>query len=579
LRGGPFFVLLVTMFGRKKNRQMREPGLGWKGWCWRLLLSGAGGSAVFLAFPTFDIAWLAWIALVPTIWAARGTSARQHFLIGLWAGTITNIGGFHWIGSMLMDFGHMSFPPAAFFTLLMGIYQGLVFALALWLLHWLRRRSSLGYWLLAPVAYVAAEFLLPFIFPWYYANSQYWVTPMIQVCELGGVTLLSFLLVVTNGFLLDTLVCLFEKRSGWWKALVCALAVPLLVGGYGLLRIYMVDRQAQAAPHLKIGLVEADVGIWEKEDRRKIDDNLVRHQRMSIELEKAGADLIVWPETSYLAPFTYARRAGDESVKRYRPIPRDAANIAPSASPPPEHAAEDRAAGTGGLDLTAPQRGFTTPLLFGALTARRNPDNDSPRHQGLDLLNTAILLDGKGNVLGAYDKVHLLIFGEHIPLGHLFPIFYKWLPEGGDLTAGKTVEVIPFGDFRIGIMICYEDILPAFTRDLAGKDPNIIINITNDAWFGETAEPYLHMALAVFRSVESRLVLIRSTNTGVSCFVDPAGRILSETRPTGAETLMENVPMMKGGTLYEALGDWPAYLCLVAIAFFWLRGRNKRKMR
>ncbi len=515
---------------------------------------------MFLAFPTFDIAGLAWIVLVPTIWAARGTSARQHFLVGLWAGTITNIGGFYWIGSMLMDFGHMSFPPAAIFTLLMGVYQGLVFAMALWLLHWLRRRSSLGYWLFAPIAYVAAEFLLPFIFPWYYANSQYWLTPMIQVCELGGVTLLSFLLVMTNGFLIDTLACLFEKRSRWWKPLLGALAVPLLVGGYGLLRMYMVDRQAQAAPHLKIGLVEADVGIWEKEDPRKTDDNLVRHQRMSIELEKSGADLIVWPETAYRLI-----------------IPRDATNIAPSVTLPPEHAAADRAAGTGDLDRTAPQRGFSAPLLFGALTARRNPDNDSPRHPGLDLLNTAILLDGKGNVLGAYDKVHLLIFGEYIPLGHVFPTFYKWLPEGGDLTAGKTVEVIPFGDFRIGIMICYEDILPAFTRDLAGKDPNLIINITNDAWFGTTAEPYLHMALAVFRSVESRLTLIRSTNTGVSCFVDPAGRILSQTKPTGAETLMESVPMMKGGTLYEALGDWPAYLCLAALAFFWLRGRGKRK--
>ncbi len=578
MQGGLFFVLLGPMFGRKKDRN-RKPGLGWRSWCLRLLLSGLGGICVFLAFPTFDMAGLAWIALVPTVLAAKGTSARQHFLIGLWAGTITNVGGFYWIGSMLMDFGHMSFPPAAFFTLLMGIYQGLVFALALWLLHWLRKRSSLGYWLHVPLAYVAAEFLLPFIFPWYYANSQYWVTPMIQVCELGGVSLLSFLLVMTNGFLIDTLVCLFEKQSGWWKPLLWALAVPLMLSGYGLLRLSMVDKQAQAAPHLKIGLVEADVGIWEKEDPRKTDDNLVRHQRMSIELEKSGADLIVWPETSYQAPYTFVLRKGDEQVGRYRPIPRDAAEIVPSATQPPEHASWDRAAGTDGLDRTAPQRGFSTPLLFGALTARRNPDNDSPRHPGIDLLNTAILLDGKGNVLGAYDKVHLLIFGEYIPLGHVFPTFYKWLPEGGDLTAGKTVEVIPFDDFRIGIMICYEDILPAFTRDLGGKDPNIIINITNDAWFGKTAEPYLHMALAVFRSVESRLTLIRSTNTGVSCFVDPAGRILSQTKPTGAETLMESVPMMKGGTLYEALGDWPAYLCLAALVFFWLRGRIKRKKR
>ena len=561
--------------GKKEKAQK----LGWKGWLWRLGFSGAGGAGVFLAFPIFDVAPLAWFTLVPTLWAVRGLSGGRHFLIGLWAGTVTNLGGFYWIGGMLMDFGHMGWVPSAFLTLLLAVYQGLVFAAWLWLYQWLRKRSDLPVWLLLPIAYVTAEILIPFIFPWFYANSQYWVIPFIQVCELGGVTLLSFLLVMTNGFLFDALVRWREKESRPWWPLIWAAAVPLLVFIYGVIRVAMVDAQAEAAPKMKIGLVEADVGIWEKEDPRKTKDNLVRHQRMSIDLEKRGAELIVWPETSYHAPFTYVRRRGQSQIVRERPIPRDAAFISQSDVFPPEHAEEDAENKVDYKDRFAPQRGFKTPLLFGALTYRDNPENMSPRHKGRDYLNTAILLDGTGKVLGAYDKVYLLLFGEYIPLGHTFPVFYEWLPEAGDLTAGESVEVIELGDFRIGVMICYEDIISAFTRDIADQDPNILINVTNDAWFGKTSEPYLHLALSVFRAVENRVPLIRSTNTGVSCFIDPAGRILSETGLTEAETLMETMPMMDGGTPYRVLADWPAYLCVLAVPLVFLNHRFRRKKR
>jgi apolipoprotein N-acyltransferase len=549
---------------------------GFKGGLSRLFLAGAGGAGVFLAFPNFNLAPLAFVTLVPIMWSVRGLNLRRHFLLGWWAGTVTNMGGFYWLGGMLMDFGHLSWLPAGLITLLNAAYQGLDFALWLSLFYWLRKRSSLGAWLLMPLAWVAVEILFPLIFPWYYANSQYWVIPFIQVCELGGVLLLSFLLVLVNGLLYETLERWRSGQPFAWKLVAGAAAVPLLLGIYGLVRMHMVDAQAEAAPKLKIGLVEADVGIWEKEDPAKTKDNLVRHQRMSAELEKKGAQLIVWPETSYHAP-SYARRAGKDRVERHYPMPRDVAFLPQSSVPAPLHAEEDLAVGVDPRDRFAPQRGFTTPLLFGVLTSRKNPENKSPRHPGKDRLNTAILLDEHGKVLGAYDKVYLLIFGEYIPLGHTFPVFHKWLPEGGDLTAGESVEVLQLGDFRIGVMICYEDIIPAFTRKVADKRPNILINVTNDAWFGKTAEPYLHLALAVFRTVENRVPLIRSTNTGVSCFIDANGRILSETRLTGAETLLEVMPMMKGRTLYQILGDWPGYLCLLAVVYLGLAPVLRRK--
>jgi len=546
----------------------------------RLLLAGLGGCLVFLAFPPFDLAPLAWLALVPSLWAMRGRERWPAFWLGWLAGSVTNLGGFHWICTLLMNFGHMHWLPAAALTLLLAVYQGLRFALAWWLLAWLRRQRPVRLWWALPLCYLPVEYLLPFIFPWYYANSQYWVIPFVQVTELGGVSLLGLLLLMVNGALYDLLEGLVTARRLLRRALLVALLVPALAAAYGLVRMHQVDARMAAAPQLKVGMVEADVGIWEKEDPRKVDDNLVRHQRMSVELERQGVDLVVWPETSFHAPVVYARRRGEREVKRYRHIPRDVDWLPPAAGPVPEHAAEDRRAGVSLRQRVAPQRGFATPLLFGALTVLPNPANDSPRHPGLDVFNSALLLDGRGRVLGATDKVYLLMFGETVPLGHRFPAFYEWFPEAGDLTAGERMQLLPFRGHRLGVMICYEDILPRFTLRVAPQKPNLLVNLTNDAWFGKTAEPYLHLALAVFRTVENRLALVRSTNTGVSCFVDANGRILKQTSLDGAETLVETVPLLEGTTPYQVLGDWPAWGCIL----FWpvwllLRWRRKKRKK
>jgi apolipoprotein N-acyltransferase len=561
---------------RKEHPREAEARLGWRGWAWRLGLSGAGGCAVFLAFPTFDQWYLAWFALVPMLWSARGLGGRRRFLLGLWAGSLTNTGGFYWIVGMLMDFGHMSAWLAVPVATLLWVYQGLVFALWLWLWGWLARRTRLGAWLLAPVAFIAVEFAVWFIFPWYYANSQSSVVPLIQICELGGVALLGFAMVAVNGLLFDALAAWVDARRLAWRRLAVAAAVPWALAGYGLVRMAQVDADAEAAPKLRIGLVEADVGIWEKEDPAKIRDNLVRHQRMSMELAARGAELIVWPETSYHPPQAVYRLAGQEAWVQSRLLAREVAQLPQSDLLPPVHATEDAAAGTPLRDTLVPQRGFRTPLLFGALTFRRNPARTGPPHPGVDLLNTAILVDDQGRVLGAYDKVYLLMFGEYIPLGGSFPKLHEWLPEAGSLTPGEQVRVLPFGPYRIGVMVCYEDILLAFSRKLARLRPHVLINVTNDAWFGKTSEPYLHLALAVFRSVESRVPLIRSTNTGVSCFVDPVGRIVAQTSLEEAETLLESVPMMQPGlTPYVRLGDWPAYLCFLAVPGLWWWGRRR----
>jgi apolipoprotein N-acyltransferase len=124
----------------------------------------------------------------------------------------------------------------------------------------------------------------------------------------------------------------------------------------------------------------------------------------------------------------------------------------------------------------------------------------------------------------------------------------------------------------VGALICYEDILPRFTRQVAAKGADVFINVTNDAWFGKTAEPYLHLALAIFRTVENRRYMIRSTNTGVSAFIDANGRIVSATSLEEAELLIEDVPILQMETLYTRFGDVFMALCFMALAMFFIHG-------
>lgn len=237
--------------------------------------------------------------------------------------------------------------------------------------------------------------------------------------------------------------------------------------------------------------------------------------------------------------------------------------------------------GTPGRDWNTPLRGFDTPILLGVLSYEPVDPNVTPLYPPTNRrsYNSAMLLDPRGRVLGRTDKNYLLIFGEYIPFGDVFPKLYEWLPEASHFYPGETVETFEVNGHHIGVMICYEDIIPRFTRKLAGKDPNVLINVTNDAWFGKTPEPYLHLALATFRAVENRLWLIRSTNTGVSAYVDAVGRIVAETGLEDPEILVEDVPMLRTSTLYRSYGELFAYVCLLVFALLCVGALARRRRR
>ena len=550
-----------------------------------LALSAFGGVLTFLAFPEWDLFPFAWVCLVPLLAAVEGAPPRAAFVRGFVFGLVTNVGGFYWVVHLLVTFGHMPWVVSVLLFGLLAAYQGCLFAAFAALTRWIEERSRAPRVPVRVAAFVAVEFAVPFVFPWYLANSQ-WRFPLAsQVCDLGGVLALSGVLAASSVLTWELIHRRGRDRRRPAVALAALVAFDL---GYGALRLHQVDAAAAAAPKVRIGLVEANIGIREKAKPEHIANNLAIHQRLSRVLEAGGVDLVVWPESAYNAAW----------------FPADATRIPPSQAPltpdprwdgielPPDghlvladfpglgDAAADRSNGVSGWDARAPQRGFSTPLLLGAITWKPDPDPpaEGPRWQRR-VMNSAMLLDAQGNVGGrVYFKNYLLMFGEFIPFGRTFPWVYDLIPEASAFSAGTEVEVFHHGPLRAGVMICYEGILPRWTRRLVGKRPNVLLNITNDAWFGKRGEPWLHLALTTFRAIENRLPLVRATNTGISAFVDPAGRLVAHTSVEHAEVLAREVPLMEGGTVYRTVGDvlgWGALLAVAGLAVAILRRRRK----
>ncbi len=565
--------ILKSVFEKIESRRAYRIGV-------RVSACFLSGCLWFLACADFDIWPLAWFAMVPTFWAIRGESPRRAFLYAWITGITANGGGFYWIVGLLQNFGNMPLVAAVPLYLLACAYQGLVFAFWGMFLAVLSKRTACKTLWTGSVLIVALELVVPFVFPWYLAITQAWVLPVIQIADMTGPLGVTFVLLMVNGLLYDLSSAWYEGKSlPIKKGVIPAIAVLAFVLVYGYVRIYQYQKAEEKAPKVKVGIVQADIGITLKGKPGFEDRQLRVHQELSRKLQSLGAELIVWPESSY--PYVLPREF--ESDDHLTP-------------------AKIRI-----------RHGFDVPIVFGALTVEWSEDGREARK----VYNSALKLDGHGRLVGLFDKIYLLIFGEYIPfydqLDFMKHIFKRH--RMSNFERGDEIKVFPFWHegrvFNLGPMICYEDIIPAFGRKLARLKPNIFINVTNDAWFGDTSEPYQHLALAVYRSVENRIPMVRAVNTGVSSFIDSTGKVIlyapavgarsesdpggdpaSEIRSAGYEKLREGVYRAKKwpyshilisdialmeppSTIYAAVGDLFGYanlLLSIYLVFIFKKG-------
>lgn len=505
-------VILLTFLSASSGFRA---GRGWGPW----LAAVLSGLALAAAFPKWNQVYLLPVALWPLFYALQGQPPKQAFRLGFVFGLAFYSGLLYWIAYVTRVFGNLPLPLAIGVMLLLAAVLSLYRAFWAAGVAWAARRGLSPLWP-APAMWVATEYIqahFPFGgFPWEFLGYGLYRYPMlIQIADVTGVYGVSFMVVLVNVLLF----LLSHRRFGPIKHHMRQEALPLLLimvcVGYGAYRLDAVRRQAEQSPKIKVAVTQGNIKQGEKWNPQMVQATLDRYKELT---EKSqGARLIVWPETA--APFFFLR------------TPDFSAKV---------------------LDIAKKNGAY---LLFGA------PAWELTK-AGERYFNRAYLLTPKGEVAGYYDKAHLVPYGEYVPLQKIFFFIPKMVPMIGDFAEGPVGATLSLPEGPLGVLICFESIFPYLARAQVRNGARLLVNITNDAWYGETSAPYQHMSMAVFRAVEGRVSLARAANTGISAFIGPDGKILwtSGLNVPAAHTV--ELPWLTGGSLYTRFGDIFAWLCL-----------------
>jgi apolipoprotein N-acyltransferase len=350
-------------------------------------------------------------------------------------------------------------------------------------------------------------------FPWgSIGYSQYRQLPVIQVAELGGVWAVSFVVVAVNVALAG--VVLLPRRPA---AVGLGLAVALLGAtlGFGAWRL------SQTAPpgEVTIAVMQPSIEQPLKWNPEHTASTVAVYGELTRAAARQRPDLIVWPETA--AP-TVLRR--DPALLHM---------------------------------LTELAGTWQVALLVGSIDIGGTRDRE--------IRNTAFLLTEQG-IVNRYDKIHLVPFGEFVPLSGIIGFVRGWAEFISELTPGARAVVFAGPPAPFGVVICYEGIFPNLVRRFVTGGARLIVNMTNDAWFGRTSGPLQHLAMYPLRAVEHRTAVVRAANTGVSALIMPSGRIMETLEPFERGNLIARLPLRGGETLYTRWGDWLPYASVAVSA-------------
>ncbi|NSW86122.1 MAG: apolipoprotein N-acyltransferase [Syntrophobacteraceae bacterium] len=486
-----------------------------------ILLSSLSGILLTAGFPFFDFYYLSWIALVPLLVAVRGRTPRQAALLGYLCGMVHYVTTMYWIRYVIYHYGGLAFPLAALILLLLCAYMSVypaAFAFAAKKLE----RYPMAWVFGLPCVWVTLEFIRAHAltgFPW--ASLGYTQTPfslLIQVSDITGVFGVSWVLVLAG----TSLAALHYRFRAWPGLLVLALTLSA-TAFYGSWRIEQIRAMQDLVSPVNVAVVQGNIDQSVKWDPAFQQETLQRYRRLTLEAVKHDPqpDLVVWPETA--APFFYG--------------------IEPKLTP----------------QLNEIVREAGKPVLFGSPAARRVGTEAR-------LLNRTYLLEKDATVSGAYDKRHLVPFGEYVPLKTLLFFVNRLVESAGDFVPGDDPSPLGFNSLSMGILICYEGIFPGLSRDTVLRGATSLFNLTNDAWYGDTSAPYQHLEISRWRAVEFRVPLVRAANTGISVMFDATGAPCG-TIPLNREGyLICNIRPIRLLTIYARWGDFFAWFCTLTAA-------------
>jgi apolipoprotein N-acyltransferase len=486
-----------------------------------IMLAGTSGLLLTAGFP--KIAWhvLPWIAFIPLFYAIQGQSPSVALKLGFVTGIVHYTTLLYWIPGVVFTYGQLPIVVSWAVFFLLVLYLSLYpMTFAAILCHW--RKAAISSIWLAPFAWTGLEYIRAFFltgFPWENLGcSQYKWLRLIQISDIFGQYGLSALVVAANAGFFELCDAVGRKKAPPWKPmLVVALAMTgFLV--YGTFRMEEIDKTAMTAPKRTVTLVQGNIDQAKKWIPAFRNETLIRYSRLTASTYEDKPDLTVWPETAL--PFYLLH---DET---------------PTAQ---------------FLSLVQKSHGH---FIVGS-------PSFSADEKRVRYFNSAFLIGPDGHVIDQYNKVHLVPYGEYVPFKKYLPFLGKIVEAVGDFESGEPGHVLSMEQNKLGVLICFEVIFPELARAMARNGAQLLISITNDAWFGTTSAPYQHLSMAVFRAVETRRALARAANTGISAFVDPSGRMFDETPLFEEAVRTQSLPIMNGKTVYVSYGDFFAMGCLL----------------
>ncbi len=501
----------------------------------RLLLSLASGVALALAYPPYNIPILIGAALVPLLIAVIGERPRFAFLLGMLHGAAYIGFSVPWIYTVIHIYGPLPFVGAASVFLALAFARSLFHAAFAFLVAWLGERSSARALLAAPLLWTTMEFAisrLPDIaFPW---NLLGYATTgnlaFIQLTAVTGIFGLSLAVGCYNSLVAWT-VMQFSLGRRVWKPLVAVTAGLLMIGMAGprLVPVAAADRTAHLV-QTNFPVSNGYPSNWMETHAGELDEL----EKISIEPAKKIPGIIVWPEVP--APF---------SLQDPRFLAR-AQRIA---------------------------RGSGQDFLVGVVDWRRLADGR------IGATNSAALLDPMGALDFMYDKIHLVPFSEYVPWRTFWRILTgNFTSIVGDFQRGAQYKVGPIPGGTFGTFICYEAIFPDEIRRFSLGGAQVLINISDDAWFGGSGAAEQHLAMARVRAVENRRWLLRDTNDGITVSVDPYGRIVARLASNVRGELDAPYAFRTDLTLYTRTGDWIAWMGMAAALVLLLMGARDKSV-
>src|SRR5579862_3683214 len=503
----------------------------------RAALAVASGLAMGLAFPKFDHGLLAWIAFVPLFYVIEGESMRRVFWWAYLQGFASYVVQLYWIPIPLHDFADVRMEFAIFPMFLLAGIVAINSAVAIWAGEFIARRTRIPIVVTMPVAWTAVELIrtyFPIGFPWNLLGyTAYHNLELIQFAEFTGVYGVSALIIFFNA-----VVYVVISRRGGSRLQAVSLgaltALMIVLVAFGAWRIRDL-KNAPSTGSFKVAMVQGNIPQSLKWDPKFLPQSYGVYQDETADAAKRGADLIVWPEAA--AAFLF------QPDDRY-----------------PAMLTSDAAYRTALLTLA---KNMGKPILFGAPALAIQNDRVAGFYNRAYLVSA----NGQGEVDAHYDKIELVPFGEYVPARALLGFFVNRIVEGmGDMIPGQEQTLFEVKGAQLGILICYESIFPDFTRREVNEGADILVNITNDAWYGESSAPYQVLAMAVMRSIETKVPMVRAANTGFSALIEPSGQITNRTPLFKRGTTIVNVSWRPVRTLYTMVGDLFAEICLVLTA-------------